>query len=627
MVLCCLCGVEITGPSHGARCAQCLQREVDITEGISRREHIEKCGTCGRYQKPPWVQCEPESRDLLALCLRHVRGITREHRLVDAGFIWTEPHSKELKVKLVLQKEAMAGVLVQQNLVVEIRVNDLQCPDCKKAFTKHTWESSVQVRQRAERRRTLMNLERLIIQNGAHQNLIGLEHTKEGVDFFFKRQHDAQAFVTFVKACAVVKHQDSKHLVSHNQNNNSYRFKRTTCVEVCPVCRDDLVFLPAKMAQALGGLPRLMVCTKATSVIGLVDPASMRCVEVTASEYWKRPCSVAAPQTRLTDFIVLDVIADEAAEGKADGRPRSDTEMKVRDRIHACEVEIARVADFGHNDERLIVRSHLGDVLHPGEVAQGYDLRTLNLAVGEDELGDGPPLEVYLVRRKKPEKDRHKGRRASASAAQETASQVQSENCEAVAEEGHATERSATAEQPSTPDRKPLDRPQRKGAAADDGKEDVDEEDEGEDTAALKAAAVQLFGSLGRSSVTGADGTANPESAGTDAAPAVASSAAAAAVKERSASDAASVDDDATGTRSVAIAEDNEPLEVQGSSDVGPSAEAPVLHGTKAAGATKSASGASDPGGGRRRGKGQAARAARAAARRKQKHGGASDSD
>ena len=26
-------------------------------------------------------------------------------RLVDAGFIWTEPHSKRLKVKLAIQKE------------------------------------------------------------------------------------------------------------------------------------------------------------------------------------------------------------------------------------------------------------------------------------------------------------------------------------------------------------------------------------------------------------------------------------------------------------------------------------------------------------------------------------------
>jgi NMD protein affecting ribosome stability and mRNA decay len=28
-----------------------------------------------------------------------------EVRLVDAGFIWTEPHSKRIKVKLTIQKE------------------------------------------------------------------------------------------------------------------------------------------------------------------------------------------------------------------------------------------------------------------------------------------------------------------------------------------------------------------------------------------------------------------------------------------------------------------------------------------------------------------------------------------
>ena len=30
---------------------------------------------------------------------------------VDAGFIWTEPHSKELKLRLKLQKEARRALL------------------------------------------------------------------------------------------------------------------------------------------------------------------------------------------------------------------------------------------------------------------------------------------------------------------------------------------------------------------------------------------------------------------------------------------------------------------------------------------------------------------------------------
>lgn len=66
------------------------------------------CKGCERYLQPPniWVPCALESKELLALCLKKLRGLSKV-RLVDAGFIWTEPHSKRLKVKLTIQKEVI----------------------------------------------------------------------------------------------------------------------------------------------------------------------------------------------------------------------------------------------------------------------------------------------------------------------------------------------------------------------------------------------------------------------------------------------------------------------------------------------------------------------------------------
>ena len=63
-----------------------------------------------RYLQPPanWVACSLESRELLALCLRRLKGLSRVH-MVDAGFVWTEPHSRRIKVKLTVQKEVRAG--------------------------------------------------------------------------------------------------------------------------------------------------------------------------------------------------------------------------------------------------------------------------------------------------------------------------------------------------------------------------------------------------------------------------------------------------------------------------------------------------------------------------------------
>lgn len=41
--------------------------------------------------------------------------------------------------------------------------------------------------------------------------------------------------------------------------------------------------------------------------------------------------------------------------------------------------QVARVADFGQNDNTLTTLTHLGNVLHPGDRVLGYDLAHANL--------------------------------------------------------------------------------------------------------------------------------------------------------------------------------------------------------------------------------------------------------
>lgn len=54
-----------------------------------------------RYLQPPseWVACTLESRELLGLCLKKLKGLQKV-KLIDAGFVWTEPHSKRIKVQI-----------------------------------------------------------------------------------------------------------------------------------------------------------------------------------------------------------------------------------------------------------------------------------------------------------------------------------------------------------------------------------------------------------------------------------------------------------------------------------------------------------------------------------------------
>jgi len=68
-MLCCLCGTAI--PSNPASmCVNCIQTQVDITEGIPKQLTVQWCKGCERYFQPPnaWIFAELESRQLLAIC-------------------------------------------------------------------------------------------------------------------------------------------------------------------------------------------------------------------------------------------------------------------------------------------------------------------------------------------------------------------------------------------------------------------------------------------------------------------------------------------------------------------------------------------------------------------------------
>ena len=79
---------------------------------------------------------------------------TLQVKLVDAGFIWTEPHSRRLKVKLTIQAEVLNGAILQQTFVVEYVVETHMCPDCTKtAANPNTWTACVQVGGSVERYR------------------------------------------------------------------------------------------------------------------------------------------------------------------------------------------------------------------------------------------------------------------------------------------------------------------------------------------------------------------------------------------------------------------------------------------------------------------------------------------
>jgi nonsense-mediated mRNA decay protein 3 len=173
--LCCECGSPIE-PNPSNMCVACLRTKVDITEGIPKQVTLQFCRGCERYHNPPseWVHCVLESKELLSLCLKKLKGLSRV-KLVDAGFVWTEPHSKRIKVKLTVHGEVLGGAMLEQVFVVDYIVNHQMCDDCHRSEAQNFWRAVVQVRQKAENKKTFFYLEQLILKHKAHENTLGIK--------------------------------------------------------------------------------------------------------------------------------------------------------------------------------------------------------------------------------------------------------------------------------------------------------------------------------------------------------------------------------------------------------------------------------------------------------------------
>jgi nonsense-mediated mRNA decay protein 3 len=50
--------------------------------------------------------CERESKELLSICLKRLRGLSKV-KIIDASFVYTDPSTKRIKVKLTIAKEIL----------------------------------------------------------------------------------------------------------------------------------------------------------------------------------------------------------------------------------------------------------------------------------------------------------------------------------------------------------------------------------------------------------------------------------------------------------------------------------------------------------------------------------------
>ncbi|KAI0250616.1 NMD3-domain-containing protein [Lactifluus subvellereus] len=403
-VLCADCGDPIV-PNSANLCVNCLRNTVDITEGIPKQASVSYCRNCERFLAPPaqWMIARPESQELLAICLKKLKGLNRV-RLTDAHFIWTEPHSKRLRISLTIQKEVLTSTILEQVFEIEYLVQHGQCPDCTKLAAKNTWKALVQLRQKVPHKRTFLYLEQLILKHGAQKDTISLKEVKDGLDFFYSQRSHAIKMVEFLSGVVPIRSKTSERLLSADTHSNTANFKFTYSVEIAPICKDDLVCLPPKLARQLGNIDPVIFCTRVGNSLHLLHPSTLQSCELIASTYWRAPFDSLASVSELVEFTVLDIESSGRTHGKW---VMADAQVALSGAFRSTGTyEDDRMMDYetaSSTNQIFHTRTHLGGILQPGDAVLGYHLSNSNF--NSDDFASLPQdriPDVILVRKAYP---------------------------------------------------------------------------------------------------------------------------------------------------------------------------------------------------------------------------------
>ncbi|GAA0187395.1 hypothetical protein LIER_34683 [Lithospermum erythrorhizon] len=301
----------------------------------------------------------------------------------------------------------MNGAIIEQSYSVEYVVKDQMCESCSRVQANpDQWGAVVQLRQYVSHRRTFFYLEQLILKHDAAAQCIRIMQMDNGIDFYFANRSHAVKFLEFVGKVTPVSSRRDKQLVSHDVKSSTYNNKFTFSVTIPPVCREDLICLPPTLATSLGNIGPLVICTKVSNSIALLDPLTLRESFLDGHQYWSSSLKSFLSSKELVEYIILHVTPVD---------PIKPNQYSNREPKYKCvDAQVARVYnnreskdEFARPDFGKIfhVRTHLGDLLKDGDYALGYDLVGTNSNDIELDKYKGRVLpEVVLIKKSYKEK-------------------------------------------------------------------------------------------------------------------------------------------------------------------------------------------------------------------------------
>jgi nonsense-mediated mRNA decay protein 3 len=196
----------------------------------------------------------------------------------------------------------------------------------------------------------------------------------------------------------------SERLLSADTHSNTANFKFTYSVEIVPICKDDLVCLPHKLAQQLGNIDPLTLCTRVGNSLHLLHPSTLQSCELIASTYWRAPFDSLANVSDLVEFTVLDIEPSGRTHGKW---VMADAQVALSGAFRSTGAyENDRMMDYetaSSTNQIFHTRTHLGAILQPGDAALGYHLSNANFNSSDfASLPQNRIPDVVLVRKAYP---------------------------------------------------------------------------------------------------------------------------------------------------------------------------------------------------------------------------------
>lgn len=186
-------------------------------------------------------------------------------------------------------------------------------------------------------------------------------------------------------------------MIGTDDKSNISNYKYTNYVEICPLCKDDLLYLPARTARNLGNIARLVIVKGISNVIHLLDPLTGQTAQLIGEAYWRDPIRpvITAARSRMTRFVIL---GKEPVVLQRNVSKRSAT-RKLRNQL--ATLTLAREDDLGINDEQFEENTHIGYLMKSGDVCVGYDLTETRFVEDDaEEMRSGGKLPDVIVLRK-----------------------------------------------------------------------------------------------------------------------------------------------------------------------------------------------------------------------------------